>query len=45
VRFDAEVEALQLALSLGGDAEVVEPEGLRGKVAAAARAILRRYGR
>jgi predicted DNA-binding transcriptional regulator YafY len=44
LRFDAEEEAVQFALSFGGDIEVVEPDGLRSKVLDGARAIVRRYG-
>ncbi|MDR3702715.1 MAG: WYL domain-containing protein [Candidatus Sulfopaludibacter sp.] len=44
LRFDAEEEALQFALSFGGAVEVLEPEELRGKVLAGARAIIARYG-
>jgi predicted DNA-binding transcriptional regulator YafY len=43
IRFDAEIEAVQFGLSLGGEAEVVEPEELRKLVAAAARALLKQY--
>jgi predicted DNA-binding transcriptional regulator YafY len=39
VRFDAEEEAVQFALSFGADLEVVEPGALRRAVLAAARAI------
>jgi predicted DNA-binding transcriptional regulator YafY len=41
LRFDAEEEAAQFALSFGADLEVVEPDALRKRVLAAARAILR----
>ena len=40
LRFDVEAEAVQFALSFGGAVEVVEPEELREKVLAGARAIL-----
>lgn len=40
LRFDIEDEAVQFALSFGGDIEVVEPVELRDKVLACARAIL-----
>jgi predicted DNA-binding transcriptional regulator YafY len=43
LRFDAEAEALQFALSFGGDVEAIEPYELRAKVLAGARAILERY--
>jgi len=43
VRFDAEEEALQFALSFGGDAEVIEPAALRNRVLEAARGTLERY--
>jgi len=43
VRFDAQEEALQFALSFGADAEVIEPAELRGKVLEAARATAGRY--
>jgi predicted DNA-binding transcriptional regulator YafY len=43
LRFDAEEEALQFALSFGGDIEVIEPAELRAKVCGGALAILRRY--
>ena len=39
LRFDAEEEAVQFALGFGADLEVVEPETLRRRVLAAARAI------
>lgn len=42
LRFDAEVEAVQFALSFGGDIEVVEPDELRAKVLAGALEIVRR---
>jgi predicted DNA-binding transcriptional regulator YafY len=40
LRFDAEEEAVQFALSFGGAVEVIEPPELRDKVFAGARAIL-----
>src|SRR5262249_38021076 len=40
LRFDIENEAVQFALSFGGDVEVVEPPELRQKVFAGARALL-----
>jgi predicted DNA-binding transcriptional regulator YafY len=43
MRFDAEAEALQFALSFGGDIEVLEPNELRAKVLAGARAVMERY--
>jgi len=43
LRFDAEEEALQFALSFGGDIVAVEPRELRAKVLDAALAIVRRY--
>jgi len=43
MRFDAEHEACQFALSLDCEAEVLDPESLRSKVIAAAQAILDRY--
>src|SRR5215831_6959986 len=45
LRFDAEVEAVQFALSFGADLEVIEPEALRDRVIAAARAIPEVYRR
>jgi predicted DNA-binding transcriptional regulator YafY len=42
LRFDAEEEALQFALSFGADLEVLEPMELRAKVLDSAEAILRR---
>ena len=45
LRFDAEEEAVQFALSFGADLEVVEPDELRRRVIAAARAIPRVYRR
>ena len=43
LRFDAEEEALQFALSFGGGVELIEPRELRAKVLAGARAIIERY--
>jgi len=43
LRFDAQVEALQFALSFGADVEVVEPVALRAQVRDAARALLAAY--
>lgn len=43
MRFDAEVEAIQFALSMATDVEVVEPDSLRTKVRDAARGIVRLY--
>jgi predicted DNA-binding transcriptional regulator YafY len=43
LRFDAEEEGLQFALSFGADLEVIEPAELRDKVLVAARATLERY--
>ena len=40
IRFDIEDEAVQSALSFGGDIDVIEPAELREKVFAGARAIL-----
>jgi predicted DNA-binding transcriptional regulator YafY len=45
LRFDAEEEALQFALSFGADLEVIEPPELQSKVLARAEAILGRAGR
>lgn len=45
LRFDAEEEALQFALSFGGDIEVIEPAELREKVLESARTTLERYAR
>ena len=42
LRFDVEDEAVQFALSFGGDLEVIEPAELYEKVMAGARAILGR---
>lgn len=44
MRFDIEEEAIQFALSFGGDVEVIEPGELREKVLAGARMILERLG-
>jgi predicted DNA-binding transcriptional regulator YafY len=44
LRFDIEDEAVQFALSFGGDVEVIEPVELRERVLAGARAILARVG-
>ena len=43
LRFDAEPEAVQFALSFAGEIEVVEPEALRQKVVAGAKAIIEKY--
>jgi predicted DNA-binding transcriptional regulator YafY len=43
VRFDAEEEGLQFALSFGADVEVLEPVELRRRVLDAARGTLERY--
>ena len=43
LRFDAEQEALQFALSFGGDIQVIEPRELRAKALAAALAVVRMY--
>lgn len=43
LRFDAEEEALQFALSLGASVEVIEPAALRGQIRAAALATAARY--
>jgi predicted DNA-binding transcriptional regulator YafY len=43
LRFDVEQEAVQFALSFGGDVEVIEPCELRTKVLAGALAIAARY--
>ena len=43
LRFDVEQEAVQFALSFGGDVEVIEPRELRTKVLAGALAIAARY--
>lgn len=44
IRFDAEVEALQFALSLGADVEVVDPIELRAQVREAAMKLVELYG-
>ena len=43
VRLDVEEEAIQFALSFGGDVEAVEPPELRAKVLAGALATVQRY--
>jgi predicted DNA-binding transcriptional regulator YafY len=43
LRFDAEEEAIQFALSFGGDVEAVEPHELRAKVLAGALAAVQRH--
>jgi predicted DNA-binding transcriptional regulator YafY len=43
LRFDAADEALQFALSFGGEIQVLEPDELRSRVLAAAQAIGQRY--
>jgi predicted DNA-binding transcriptional regulator YafY len=43
LRFDAEEEALQFALSFGAQVVAIEPPELSAKVVAAARAIVERY--
>jgi predicted DNA-binding transcriptional regulator YafY len=43
LRFDVEEEAVQFALSFGGDVEVIEPRELRTKVLAGALAIAAKY--
>jgi predicted DNA-binding transcriptional regulator YafY len=43
LRFDAEEEALQFALSFGGNISVLEPSELRAKVLAAALATVQKY--
>jgi predicted DNA-binding transcriptional regulator YafY len=43
VRFDAEEEALQFALSFGADVDVIAPAELRNKVLEGARATIERY--
>jgi len=43
LRFDTEEEAMQFALSFGGDIEAVEPPELRSRIVDAARAILKIY--
>jgi predicted DNA-binding transcriptional regulator YafY len=45
MRFDAEEEACQFALSLGPGAEVLEPESLRDKVATSAEDIVSLYAK
>ena len=45
IRFDVEEEAVQFALSFGGEVEAIEPSELRAKVLAGARATLLRYVR
>jgi predicted DNA-binding transcriptional regulator YafY len=45
LRFDAEAEALQFALSFGADVELLEPAGLRTKLREAASALLAVYER
>ena len=44
MRFDLEEEAVQFALSFGGDVQVAEPEALRDRVVAGARAVLSAHG-
>lgn len=44
LRFDAEDEAIQFALSLGGQVEAIDPPELRDKVLAGARAMMGLYG-
>jgi predicted DNA-binding transcriptional regulator YafY len=44
LRFDAEVEAMQFALSFGADVEVVEPVELRAQVRDAAMGTVKLYG-
>src|ERR1022692_697189 len=43
LRFDTEEEAIQFALSFGGQIEAIEPTELRAKVLAGAQAIVQRY--
>jgi predicted DNA-binding transcriptional regulator YafY len=43
LRFDVEEEAVQFALSFGGDVEVIEPHELRAKVLAGALAAAAKY--
>jgi predicted DNA-binding transcriptional regulator YafY len=43
LRFDAEEEAIQFALSFGGQIEAIEPPELRAKVVAGAQATVERY--
>ena len=45
LRFDVEAEAIQFALSFGGEVEVVEPRELHLKVLAGAQAIVERFGK
>jgi predicted DNA-binding transcriptional regulator YafY len=44
LRFDVEEEALQFALSFGGQIEAIDPPELRAKVLAGAQAIIERCG-
>jgi predicted DNA-binding transcriptional regulator YafY len=44
LRFDAEEEAVQFALSFGGQVEAIDPPELRDKVLAGARATMALYG-
>jgi len=43
LRFDADYEALQFALSLGAHVEVLEPEELRDRVRSAAASLVELY--
>ncbi|HLN02921.1 MAG TPA: YafY family protein [Bryobacteraceae bacterium] len=43
LRFDIEEEAVQFALGLGGDVEIVEPRELRSKVVERALAVIQQY--
>ena len=43
LRFDIEAEAVQFALSLGGEAEMLEPTELRSNVVAGALAVIQRH--
>ena len=43
LRFDIEDEAVQFALSLGGEAEIMEPRELRSKVLESALAVIQRH--
>jgi predicted DNA-binding transcriptional regulator YafY len=43
LRFDVEEEAVQFALSLGGEAEIVEPRELRFKILAGALGVIQRH--
>jgi predicted DNA-binding transcriptional regulator YafY len=43
LRFDVEEEAVQFALSLGGEAEIVEPRELRSKILAGALGVIQRH--